>query len=164
MLLKLRKINDFIVKLTSIFAIIIMALITIVVGIQVFTRILLNNTVVWSEEVARMLTFWVVGLGASIGFRRGENMAVNFFIEKIPIKQRNYIELFLYLAIGYFLLIFLKTGLDYSISNLNHTTPILQIHYTYFSAIIPFSVTLMILYSIEKIIETVVNIKDDLVN
>ncbi len=136
-----------------------MGVVAIVVGIQVFTRIILSNTVPWSEEVARMLTIWLVGLGASIGFRKRENMGVNFFVDKIPIKQKNYVELFVYLAIGFFLLVFLQVGIKYTISNLNQLTPILQIHYSYFSSMIMIGVILMILYNVEKIFEIVLKIK-----
>jgi len=147
-------------KFTSWFAIIVMGVVTIVVGIQVFTRIILSDTVPWSEEVARMLTIWLIGLGASIGFRKGESMGVNFFVDKIPIKQKNYVELFVYLAIGYFLLTFLKFGIQYTISNSNQLTPILQIHYSYFSSMIIISVILMVLYNVEKIFEIVLKIRN----
>ena len=160
MFLTFKKFNDYSINLTSWLAIIIMGVITVVVGIQVFTRIILNNTVPWSEEVARMLTIWLIGLGASIGFRKGENMGVNFFVDRIPIKQKNYVELFVYLAIGYFLLVFLRIGMKYTISNLTQLTPILQIHYSYFSGMIPISVVLMISYTVEKIFEIALKIKN----
>ena len=44
-------------------AVIVFAALTMVVGLQVLDRLVLHQSFIWSEEVARFLFFWVVLLG-----------------------------------------------------------------------------------------------------
>jgi TRAP-type transport system small permease protein len=47
-------------------AVIVFAALTMVVGLQVLDRLVLHQSFIWSEEVARFLFFWVVLLGAAM--------------------------------------------------------------------------------------------------
>lgn len=58
-------------------ATVLFALLTAVVTLQVFTRFVLHAPVIWSEEVARFLFFWVVLLGAALGVRDRRHFAID---------------------------------------------------------------------------------------
>ncbi|WP_104133974.1 TRAP transporter small permease [Cryobacterium sp. Y62] len=51
---------------------------------QVFSRYVLNNPTIWSEELAILLFVWVSMLAISLGFRRGEHLAIDMFSRHLP--------------------------------------------------------------------------------
>lgn len=52
-------------------------LLTAVVGLQVLSRFALHVPVIWSEEVARFLFFWVVLLGAAMSVRDRRHFVID---------------------------------------------------------------------------------------
>jgi TRAP-type C4-dicarboxylate transport system permease small subunit len=85
---------------------------TIVIFIQVAGRYVLTFPFSWTEELARYLMIWGAFIGASSLIRTGENIGVDFFIEKLPVKLKNRlyngIEIIMLLLIAYVL----KIGLS----------------------------------------------------
>ena len=64
-------------RVTSTLAVVLFALLTGVVALQVVNRLVLHLPFIWSEEVARFLFFWVVLLGASISVRRRRHFVLD---------------------------------------------------------------------------------------
>jgi TRAP-type transport system small permease protein len=67
-------------KLNGTIAVVLFAALTAVVALQVLNRFVLHLPVIWSEEVARFLFFWVVMLGAAIGVRRRRHFVIDLGI------------------------------------------------------------------------------------
>ena len=63
---------------------------------SVFTRYALNRPPLWSEEVPMTFFMWMTFLGLALATRRGENIRVTYFIEKLGPKQRLVLELFMH--------------------------------------------------------------------
>lgn len=61
---------------------------TLVVAVQVFFRYGLNNSLFWSEELARFLLVWLTFLGASTAYYRRANPGVDFIYMKLPLKGK----------------------------------------------------------------------------
>jgi TRAP-type C4-dicarboxylate transport system permease small subunit len=55
---------------------------------QIFWRYVLQNPLVWAEEVARLLFLWTTFLGAGIAVRKRANIAIDALVERIPVKMR----------------------------------------------------------------------------
>jgi TRAP-type transport system small permease protein len=55
-----------------------------VVVIGVIARYVMQNPMVWSEEVARFMMNWMALLGVSIGIRRHWHLGLYYFISKTP--------------------------------------------------------------------------------
>jgi len=64
--------------------ILLLAVLLLVVGAQIFARYVLNHSLFWSEELARYLFIYLVFLGAAIALRREEHIQVSFFVEQLP--------------------------------------------------------------------------------
>ena len=60
----------------------------LVVGAQIFARYVLNHSLFWSEELARYLFIYLVFLGAAIVLRREGHIQVSFFVEQLPPRLR----------------------------------------------------------------------------
>lgn len=49
----------------------------VVIGLQVFFRYALNDSLFWSEELGRMLLVWLTFCGAAVAYRRGAHIGVD---------------------------------------------------------------------------------------
>ncbi len=63
---------------------VLLAILLLVVGGQVFSRYALNHSLFWSEELARYLFIYLVFLGSAIVLRRNGHIQVSFFVERLP--------------------------------------------------------------------------------
>jgi len=66
------------------FAVSAVALMSIIVTVQVFTRKLFNFVFFWSEEITLLLLVWFSFLGIAIGFRERLHIAMDSFARLLP--------------------------------------------------------------------------------
>ena len=64
-------------RVNGLAAVILFGALTAVVALQVLNRLVLHLPIIWSEEVARFLFFWVVLLGAALGVRKRRHFVVD---------------------------------------------------------------------------------------
>ena len=57
---------------------------TVVVAVQVLFRYVLNQSLFWSEELARYLLVWLSFLGASVAYRRQAHPGIDVLYAKMP--------------------------------------------------------------------------------
>jgi TRAP-type C4-dicarboxylate transport system permease small subunit len=55
-----------------------------VVFLQFFTRYVLNDSMAWTEEIARYLLIWITFIGAAIAIRRGTHIGVEAVLHFLP--------------------------------------------------------------------------------
>ena len=58
--------------------------IVVVLALQVFFRFVLNQSLIWSEEVATWCMIWVVFLGSAALMRRWEHVHIPIFVKLLP--------------------------------------------------------------------------------
>ena len=61
-----------------------LALIIFSCFVQVFTRYVMNNSLAWTEEMARYSFVWMSMLASSVAVRSGNHAAVNILENKLP--------------------------------------------------------------------------------
>ena len=64
-------------RVTGVIAVFLFAALTAVVSLQVVNRLVLHLPIIWSEEIARFLFFWVVLLGAALSVKRRRHFALD---------------------------------------------------------------------------------------
>ncbi|MEN8230859.1 MAG: TRAP transporter small permease [Bacteroidota bacterium] len=57
---------------------------------QVVFRYIFNNSLAWSEELIRFLFVWLTFLGGALAVKNKSHIAVEFFIELLPVKYLKY--------------------------------------------------------------------------
>jgi TRAP-type C4-dicarboxylate transport system permease small subunit len=62
---------------------------TVVVAVQVFFRYVLNQSLFWSEELARYLLVWLSFLGTSVAYRRKAHPGIDILQAKMPSALQN---------------------------------------------------------------------------
>ena len=56
-----------------------------ITGIQVFSRYVLNRSLVWSEETVRFLVVWMCMVGVGVSNYDDDHMMLNIVVEKLPV-------------------------------------------------------------------------------
>ncbi len=111
---------------------VLLALSIIAVFIEVLTevasRYLLHLPIPWGAEVSQTLLVWITFLGAALALFRGEHMAINLLLDRIPsIRVRKTMEIAGELAILAFLVIGIFGGAQVVMRTWNMQTTALQI-------------------------------------
>src|SRR5262249_21495399 len=78
---------------------------------QVFTRYVLDNPLIWSEEVARYLFVWVSMIGGALAVREAKHFGLDLFIRPMP-RLRPVLGPLVTAVMLVFLAVLLKTGID----------------------------------------------------
>lgn len=107
---------------------VLLAAMTIIVGMQVIARFILHDSLSWSEEIARYLLVWTTFIGASLGVKQGAHIGVEAFTLLLPKKARkvvNYIAVVLCVIFCVAVLIESSTILQKQIAT-NQISPAVQ--------------------------------------
>jgi len=64
--------------------VVLLAALTLLVGVQIAGRFLFGYSIFWSDELARFLLVWAAFLGMSVGVRRGAHPAVDSLVRALP--------------------------------------------------------------------------------
>ena len=70
------------------FAKLVLLLIVIIVSCQVFSRLVLSSSIMWSEEVALLLMVWIAFIAMAIGVEKGLHIAITIFYSHFPKKMQ----------------------------------------------------------------------------
>lgn len=65
---------------------------TLILFVQVIMRYGFNNSLSWSEELARYLFIWLIYFGISCGSAEKKHLKVEAFLHLFPVKARPYVE------------------------------------------------------------------------
>lgn len=74
------------------------ALLVVLVTWQVFTRLVLSEPSVWSEEAARFVFIWLSLIGISIATGEKADVAIDYFVQKAPRAVQRVLEVVAYLS------------------------------------------------------------------
>jgi len=75
----------------------------ILVAVQVFFRYVLNQSLFWSEELARYMLVWLTFLGTSAAYYRKANPGVDFLYARVPPALRKTADVIIHcVSIGLF--------------------------------------------------------------
>lgn len=86
----------------------------LLVAVQVFFRYALNNSIFWSEELARFLLVWLTFLGASVAYYRGAHAGVDFLYKRTGLGSRRAMNILVYLLSLAFFLVMVAYGWQFA--------------------------------------------------
>lgn len=82
------------------------------VAVGVFFRYVLNNSLPWTEELARYLMVWFAFIGMAVAFRQEEHVNVSFVVNLFPLSIRNLIKIIAYSLVLFFLITLFSQSLN----------------------------------------------------
>lgn len=83
---------------------------TLLIGTQVFMRYFLNDSLTWSEELARYFFIWATYIGIAAGFKHAAHIRVDFLTVKLPMHYQRYINILVHLIVIAFAYIVIMEG------------------------------------------------------
>jgi TRAP-type C4-dicarboxylate transport system permease small subunit len=144
---------------------VLLALITIAILVQVLVRFVLtavgiNISAPWTEELARYLLIWMVFLGAGIGCRRAQLIALDFLVRKLPSVPGQALRYAtILLCVAFFALLF-WIGLPFVELGRSESSPVMVIAKSWVYWAMPVGAALMIVNSLALMAEAVSTRRD----
>ena len=151
----MRSLVDRLYRVNVVVAITLFALLTIVVALQVASRFLLHSPMIWSEELARFLFFWVVLLGSAMSVRNRRHFVVDITggrRERLTPRFRMLVDVIPELAIAGFCLLLLVQGILYTETGLLRTATNSRINMALVYAAIPVFAALSLIYATANLV------------
>lgn len=119
-----------------------MSFMTILIFIQVVMRYVFNNSLSWSEELARYTFIWLIYLGISYGCKLRKHIKIEAALHLFPGKLHPYIVIVGDILFLLFAIYVVKTGYVYSMEQIQYDmrSAALKIpyQYIYFSTVTGF--------------------------
>lgn len=139
-----------------------MSFMTLVTFIQVVMRKVFNNSLSWSEEMARYVFIWLIYIGISYGCKLRKHIKIDAALNLFPKKLRPYIVVLGDILFIVFAVYIVYTGTVYSLSQMqyNMRSPALKIpnEFVYMSTVVGFG--LAVIRQIQTIIYRVKCLKN----
>lgn len=120
----------------------------LIVAAQVFFRYALNQSLFWSEELARYLLVWLTFLGASVAYYRQAHPGVDVLYAKMPDMIRKSSAVFIHLASIALFSVMIFYGCKFAYFVRLQISPALYLPKWMIVSIIPLSGLILILHGI----------------
>nr|WP_275299067.1 TRAP transporter small permease [Halomonas kenyensis] len=120
-------------------------MVLVVLGGVVF-RYVLNDPLMWSEELARYLMIWIGLVGAAITLKHGEHIRINAIRQRLPALLRLAGDIGVALAIAWFLWIMTSQGWEAAWRGARQSAPTLGVSMFWPLLAVPVAGALMLLH------------------
>ncbi len=97
--------------------------IVVIMTVQVFARYVLNDSLIWAEELCRYLLIWITFLFIGIAFERGQFISVDALPNALTPRGRFYLRLAVTLPVLAFLWLMVTNGYAFATSFSAQTIP-----------------------------------------
>jgi TRAP-type C4-dicarboxylate transport system permease small subunit len=121
------------------------------VVLQVFYRYVLEDSLVWSDELARFCFVWSSLLAASVVVGRGDHFTIPILVDLLPARLRAATERLCLLLFIAFTVIIIVYGAQWSWRMRNAVSPVLQVPQGLVYAILPLAAFHMLLHLIARL-------------
>lgn len=108
----LKKISDFLNQVCCVIVVIVGIIMTASLVWGVFTRFVLKNPAIFTEEIARFCLIWLAFIGSSIAMKRKELTSFRVLVDRLPQRGQILMEIIGTILLMTYLVIFLKSGND----------------------------------------------------
>ncbi len=148
-----RKITNGLDKIVTWICILLFSIMVFAAGAQILARYVIGNSLEWSEELARYMFIWSVLLGSSMVAKRRGHVGVEIVMMSLPEKIRNYATVLADVLSMVFYGIIIVKGVEVSQVTMMQFSPANEIRMGLVYASIPVSGIIMMVYTIEHLIE-----------
>lgn len=118
--------------------------------LQIVTRVVFNQPLVFTEEVSRQLFIWMVFLGLPYSTKTNKHISLDIFTKRTPPTVQYILSVFVHVVTLVVFAWVLYQGIIYLDFVGNVRTPVLQIRKAIICSIIPLSAFLMLARTLER--------------
>jgi tripartite ATP-independent transporter DctM subunit len=117
----------------------------------VVARYVVQQPLIWSDELASILFLWLAMLGSVVAFRRSEHMRMTAVVAGVRPSTRAFLDVVATCAALAFLLLIVGPSYQYAYEESFITTPALQISNSWRAAALPVGICLMMLFALLRL-------------
>lgn len=149
----MNKAFSYLEKFLSFLIVLLLSFMVLFIFSQVVARFILNMPLSWTEEISRHIMIWMAFIATSVAYRHGAHLSIDLLATSINPKARLVLRIFFLLIIIAFLTFMVKYGIELTQKTVNQRSSSLQYSMSYVYLAVPTSGIIMIIFSIEKIID-----------
>ena len=143
-------------KLISKFVVLLIFLLSLLLGVAVFYRYALNDSIYWSNEVARYLLVYIVFLGSTMAHKHKNHIRIDMIFTYISDKMRKNLDISIAILFIAFWVLIILGCIKLLPLFMMQTTATLQIPFAIPFAALPISAVIWILYCVDDLLKEVV--------
>src|SRR3984885_10258374 len=148
---QVRTIEAFLGRLIEIPAALLVVAEVVTLFAGVVARYIVQQPLIWSDELASILFLWLAMLGSVVAFRRAEHMRMTAVVASATPAVRAYLDVVATCAALAFLLFIAGPSYQYAYEESFITTPALQIANSWRAAALPVGICLMVLFAVLRL-------------
>lgn len=147
----IRSVMGVLAQLYKLLLIVLVVVMFVVVGLNVFSRYVLNASLGWADELARFLFIYVSLMGAVLAYQHNEHVSLDLVLEKIGNRavqkaMRLLGQLLIVIALGFFTVYSFEVA-----TSARNVSPALYIPMSIVYGVMPFTGFLMFVMAILKL-------------
>lgn len=127
----------------------------LLVAVQVFCRYVLNQSLFWSEELARYFLVWLTFLGASAAYYKGAHPGVDILYNRMTPVVRRVSAVLIHLSAIALFAVMIVYGYQFAHFVRLQTSPALQLPKWIVLSIIPVSGAILTLHAVTFLVGTI---------
>ena len=147
------RISDFLNRICERALIILLVAMAVAVFLQVLFRYLLHLPLFWTEEFARYCLVWASLLGAAVALKRGEHIAVTFFLDSFPKSVARTLTMVAQISVLLILTVMAWGGIKLVLVTSAQISPALRIPMAVPYLAIPIGSTVMLFHMVSSIMQ-----------
>lgn len=131
-------------------------LLSLLLGVSVFYRYALNDSIYWSNEVARYMLVYITFLGATMAHKHKTHIRIDMILAYVSQKNQKNIEIIISLLFIAFWMLILLGSIKLFPLFMMQTTATLQVPFALPFASLPISAVIWLIYCIDDILKEVI--------
>jgi len=140
--------------------VVLLACIVVAAVLQVFTRKVMGNSMVGTEEFARYCFIWMSCMGASLCLTNGSHASVSIVKDRLKGKGRHWHGIFCHLIVMIVCYVMIRYGWELLGIVSRQSSPTIGIPMNYVYGALPISCVCMMISALARIIEEIASIRD----
>lgn len=131
---------------------------TAIVLLQIVFRYLLNDSLIWTEEVSKTMMVWAAFLIAPWAYRVGANVSIEMFVDALPARLRLLLHLALNFLVLWIICVFLMESFGFWSRGFAIRAASLPVQMGWFYSVVPFAFAAMLIVGIELLLRDVLTL------
>lgn len=132
----------------------------ILVLVNIIMRYFLKTGIPWSEEVATGCFVWTVFIGAAAAFKENQHIGIDILVKYLSDDKKHLVKLFVDVLLVIVIAFITVLSIQYIFTSYTKPTPVLGVSSAYISSAIPVGFILMLMRSIQFLINDLKIVKE----
>ncbi len=137
--------------------ILLMAMVVVVL-LQIVYRYVLNDSLIWTEEVAKTMMVWAAFLVAPWAYRTSANVGIDMFVEQLSRRLGLVLHLLLNFLVVWIILVFLVESIGFFERGITIRAASLPIQMAWFYSVLPLAFAALFIVGVELTLRDILSL------